>query len=383
MKKLTALDPKKVQDYLLYGIALIFAGIGFHHGAKGFAFIMDTPIIAWFFMLAIVIGMLVMEFRLKAQIENGQPLRILAFTIGIYTVLALVNMLGNFNTFFTKPLKSQLIIDEREAVKKELSLLLAYANDSLEQRILSDKIRSSVENDLKNLKSEITDPNDLGIGQDAEDLLEHIAQTLEVKSITPPTTGRLKSRTQAQALYAELEQDIRSRLDAKIKEIKASSLEQDFDYIKGEGAQVLNEIERASNSSDTKDDEEVLVKAEHLYNKTLGILAAHVKNVDSRFKVFTLQFRNLNNFFFTINRALSGKYTEAAWMALGQAMLIDFIVPIIFIGAVGRKEDETQMVRINRLEKELAKEKETTMRLKQTITSLKKAIADLRNSLTV
>lgn len=380
MKALENLSKSKVQDFLLYSIAIVFALIGIYHGALGFYSIMDTPFMAWAFMGAIGICMFLMDIKLKSELENARRTSAILRITTVYFFVACVNMLGNFNTFFTKPIKEELIAKEREALKTGLTGLASFANAKIEEHTDMQRFTQKVNNELGNLKNEITDPKNQGIGNESIAILNRLSELFDGTPIQPPTSGRLGTPADALKVYEELEALILERMNRKIEGLETSTMAIESGRLIEKANSAKAMLDEAVKSPEIKDDESAMKEAQIAYNELLGFLKARMDNTGS-FSKWTLSTESIGKYFYAIKIAMSGEYNEAAWIAFLQALFIDFIVPVIFLMVIGGKHEEQLIVQIEKLKAELAAEKTHINSLLSKIEMLKKQLAAIRQGL--
>lgn len=372
---------QQAQDILLYSIAVIFAGIGIYQGAIGYAHMMDKAFIAWAFMIAVGLCMLVMDVQLKNELEQKRRRSQISRILGIYLVLAMVNMLGNFNAFFTNSLRGKLVAEQANGIKKELQELLSFTSDTITKRNDASFLATRVQLELSNLRVEITDPKKFGIGDEAKIILQRLAGLLGVEKIQTPASTHITTPEEANALFAQVKSNIEEQLKLATDRIRNSPVLAELRQLNDTGKSLLEQIDNTLKTGhNTQDIEKALQDATGHYNTTLGFLRGHIG--DTRFKERTAETGELGKMHYTLDKASSGKYNEAVGIALAESLFIDFIVPLIFLGAVRRKENAAERNRLADLEEKLTRERNKVKALQAEIESLKRQIRELRTQLT-
>lgn len=337
MKAVVVYFKKINQDILFNLFAALAMGIGVHQGVKGFKLIMAGDVVgAWAIMVLVGGGLFALDMKLKKEKEtHNRSLQIFRI-MSAYTILALINMAGNFNAFFTGSLQDRIVKEELNLMQRDLNGLSNQTITVLETKNDTSALIRNVENELLNLQDELKDPNNTGFGPNAESIIEKITGYLGIDHIKTPI---LVNKDEIEAFSFNLTKQIKQRLNMVLAERRKNGINREIQNITAQTQTCLAQITAAlSTLNNEEDDKKALIGAIAHFNATLGVLKRHVP--DAPFTEASDPLSELGKIYYTLEKASSGKYPGAVWFALILSLIIDFIVPFVFLVVIGSKDED-------------------------------------------
>jgi len=313
-------------------ISLFFLGISVYQTAKGYTQMFKGA--AWIMSIGIGIMMLFLAFEMRKRKKRGE--KTLGLLMG-YFVLAIFSFIGNFNALYTNYYTDSLYETELSNHQRELTEISTYAIEALKNADpISLKLKNDVDGLKEQLKTQITNTSDPGIGRKAKVIISDIESALG-KELT-----YLKGNPKQQAkMYADnIDQLLNTKLKGS-KLFKANELISTIELMKSEIEPQILEV--LSSDNILKEGEEINRKA----MTTINNIGAKTENFlgKSKFKYDKATFTNqdMNKISHSFRSAFSNSDNKwAAIIIVIAAIFIDAVVPFVVFVSTRKEEDDEE-----------------------------------------
>lgn len=170
-----------VTDLFLAFLAVLLISVSFYQTWKGLDQIFGGSSVIIAFVLSLVLLFLLWQIRLAKQ--NGTPAAGLSW---IYFFFAAFCFVANFNALYTRFMRTDIYTTELRTINEKLNLLETDVESKLNYSVADAKTRQAVRSELNLLKIQITDPKNIGIGTEAQQIINRIEKLIG-KKMTPLT----------------------------------------------------------------------------------------------------------------------------------------------------------------------------------------------------
>ena len=168
-------------DMFLSILAIMLIGVSFYQTWLGLKQVFGPSS----FVISLVLSLLLLFLLWKLRQAKSNGLSTLG-TSGIYIFIALFCFTANFNAMYTRFMTKDIYTTGLRQLNDSFSSLETNVESKLNYAIPDVNTRQAVRGDLNNLKIQIKDPKNQGIGPEARQILNRIEKLIG-KPITPLT----------------------------------------------------------------------------------------------------------------------------------------------------------------------------------------------------
>lgn len=328
MRKKSSLGPTELFLALL---AVMLISVSFYQTWLGLDQIFGNAA----FIIALVLSLLLLFllWLLREAKLKGKPTGSL---VGIYIFIASFCFIANFNALYTRFMKTDIYTEELRTIDERFATLETEVESKLNYTIDDSKKRQEIRSQINQLKIQIQDPKNVGIGTEAKVIIGRI-ENLLAKKLTPLTPI---------SNNAEGYEDLANRMEQQIMEIaynlspeekklmtnlNAATLKWDKE-IKGILQLPKNEIDEKSQVT--------IDKALTEYNK-LGSTAQSVLGTEKlKFEPVKTDTQEIGKLGYAFKHAISN-FGFSQFMVLAGCILLDFVIVIIILLVTTPEENQT------------------------------------------
>ncbi len=313
-------------------ISLFFLGISVYQTGLGFEQMFGN--LSWIMSFGIGILMLFLAFEMRKRKKRGESA--IMPLVG-YFVLAIFSFIGNFNALYTRFNKAELYKTELQQHKTELTGVVTASKDALNNLDpASIKLKSDIEELKGQLKMQILDPANPGIGKRARKLIGDIETLLGTRlttfSGTPDQLATSYSRN--------IDEILKTRMN-KGKLSGAKELILEIEQLQASVEPTI--IEALKPGSILEKGQEANFKVVDIINE-IGTKTKEFLGNQSSYNYDMSEFQNqeVGKLSHSFASAFNGKNTAAAMIILIAAIFIDAVVPFIVFVSTRKEDDEEE-----------------------------------------
>ena len=317
-------------------ITLICLSISFYQTGLGYSKLFGNWTLSFAFAFVLVLFMFLQNHRLRESIVESKSQNSLRGILGIYVILTLASLGGNFNSFYSKFMGTELMRQELEAKRDSLNGIQERAHSVLTNKE-AEEFEADVNSKIEQLKLQINNEGNPGVGPKSKVILDELQTKL----------GTTFTDLQAKSLAADDLKDIGSQYAIMIKEaltkklgnmnqLQRNQLVADINTKVKSTTAILDEA--AHNPSDIVKSQDAVTKAiqdyKYIGNRTFALSANPFKYDDK----LEAQNSRLGEIDHAIRSGLAHLGSWGTWLALFISLLIDFIPPMMILGLTRPEE---------------------------------------------
>lgn len=326
-------DPQMLKSVLLFIFLLTALGFTSYQTAKGYESAIGT-IPAWLLAM-LCAGMLgVLAMSLRTALRNSEKTALI--WLGCFLVAG-VSFAGNFNSFYTGFIKNELIKDELEAKRRALDEIHTRSETALADKGFT-QLQRDVEALKKQLRAQIVNDGNPGLGPEARLVLKQIEQKLK-ESFTPEVAADRTTQS-LEKLADRYDAQIDAKLEAKRISLVENAVERQKAQLanKGKYAEAIKSVDESlarialdKSPNSQADAIRSIQKSVEAYSRigaqTKSSLPTSVSfDYDTR---ITLESDKAGSIDHSFNSALKHLGHFAVWLSVFLAFFIDMGVPLV------------------------------------------------------
>ncbi len=317
-------------------ITLICLSISFYQTGMGYSKLFGAWPLSFAFAFVLVLFMFLQNQRLMQRVSTGKAA---GGILGVYLILTMASLGGNFNSFYSKFMGSELIREELETKRDSLIHIQDRAHSVLANKE-TDRFEADVNSEIDQLKLQIANEGNPGVGPKSRAILSDLQTKLGINftDLRAKSTSGTDLKDIGEQYAAMIKQGLNTKLGA-LNHLQRNQLIADIDDRVKNALLLVDQA--AKDTRNTPEGLEAINKAVQEYkyigSKTLGMTDNYKFKYDDTFEVKNGRLGEIDH---AIRSAFAHLGAWGTWLALFISLLIDFIPPMIILGMVQPEEDD-------------------------------------------